>query len=188
MLRIDVPEGAEPAGYVWENLAGHLTPSVFEFSGAVYGRSKMPLRLFEGVRVRVAQLNGCELCQSWRSERDVAPMLAAYGVPDGDSNIHDQEKPPESFYDAIDDWRISPEFSERERAAIEFTDRYLTDPVSLRADEELWDLMHEHFTDDELVDLALTIGAFFTLGRLQAMLGIDDACQIETMFAPAKAA
>lgn len=188
MLRIDVPDGEEPASYVWKNLAPHLTPGVFGFSGAVYGRSKLPLRLFEGVRVRVAQLNGCEFCQSWRSARDVPPMLDAYGLSAEESNIRDDEKPDESFYAAVENWRTAPEFSDRERLAIEFADRYLTDPKSLRADEDIWEQMHQHFSDDELVDLLLTIGAFFTLGRLQATLGIDDACQIETMFADNTAA
>jgi alkylhydroperoxidase family enzyme len=188
MLRVDVPDGSEPAGYVWENLAPHLTPSVFGFSGAVYGRSKLPLRLFEGVRVRVAQINGCELCQSWRSERDVPALLESYGVSAEESNIRDQEKPDESFYAAIENWRTAPELSERERVAIEFTDRYLTDPHGLKVDEALWEQVHANFSDDEVVDLTLTIGAFFTLGRMQATLGIDDACQIATMFADSGAA
>jgi alkylhydroperoxidase family enzyme len=182
MLRVDVPSGTEPATYVWEELAQHLTPSVFAFSGTVYAKSTFSLRLFEAVRVRVAQINGCELCQSWRSKRDVPAMLDAYGVSSEDSNIQDPNPPDEAFYEAVERWRAAPQFSERERAAIEFTDRYVSDPRSLE-DEQLWDEMHAHFSDDEIVELALIIGAFFTLGRLQAALGIDDACQIETMFA-----
>jgi len=135
-----------------------------------------------------AQINGCELCQSWRSQRDAPAMLESYGVSSAGSNLEDEDAPDEAFYAAIENWRTAPELSERERVAIEFTDRYVGDPRSLE-DDQLWDQVHEHFSDEEVVDLAMAIGAFFTLGRLQAVLGIDDACQIETMFATeAKAA
>jgi alkylhydroperoxidase family enzyme len=188
MLRVDVPEGTEPASFVWGSLGQHVVPSALEFSGTVYAKSKLSLRLFEAIRIRVAQINGCELCQSWRSQRDAPAMLKAYGVSAADSNLDDGDPPDEAFYEALADWRSAAELSERERVAVAFTDRYLQDPVGLNGDDELWTQIRSHFSDDEVVDMAMAIGAFFTLGRLQAVLGIDDACQIETMFAPENAA
>lgn len=179
MLRIDVPEGREPAAYVWGSLAKHLTPSALNFSGSVYAKSKLPLRLFEGIRIRVAQINGCEMCQSWRSHRDNPAMLAGYGMGEEESNLRDNDVPDEAFYAAVENWREAKELSDRERLAIEFTDRYTREPRSLD-DDGLWDEIHASFSDDELVDMMLSIGSWIALGRIQAVLGVDDACQIGT--------
>src|SRR6202020_1535099 len=98
------------------------------------------------------QINGCELCRSWRSFRDNPALLAGYGMSGEDSNLQDAEVPDEAFYSAVENWREAPEFSDRERVAIEFTDRYVSDPRRLD-DDEFWDEVHIHFSDDELVDL-----------------------------------
>jgi AhpD family alkylhydroperoxidase len=177
VLRVEIPEGAEPAAYVWGNLAPDIAPAAITLSASVYAKAKLPLRLFEAMRIRVAQINGCEMCQSWRAHRDTAAMLEGYGVSPSGSNLDDPEIPGEDFYAAIENWPDAVQFSDRERVAIEFTDRYVTDPRRLE-DEEFWAELHRHFTDEELVEMMLSIGAFVTSGRLQAVLGIDDACQI----------
>jgi len=52
-------------------------------------------------------------------------------------------------------------FSDRERAALEWTDAIAFD--SERASDELWSRLHRHFSDAELVDLGCAIG--FELGQ-----------------------
>ena len=179
MLRIDVPQGRQPAEYVWTSLAPHLAPEALGYSGAVYAKSKLPLRIFEAARIRVAQINGCEMCQSWRGHRDTPAMLSGYGLSEAGSNLVDADIPDESFYAAVENWRDAPDFSDRERVAIEFADRYATDPKRLR-DDDFWDEVDASFTKEEVVDLMLCLGAWIAGGRLQAVLGVDDACQIGT--------
>ena len=41
------------------------------FSDAVYNKSSLPLREFEAARVRMAQINDCNVCLNWRTARDV---------------------------------------------------------------------------------------------------------------------
>ncbi len=66
--------------------------------------------------------------------------------------------------------------TERERLSAEFAERYATD--HLRMDDEFWDRLHRHFTDDELVDLALCVGSWLALGRFNQVFDIDGACRV----------
>ena len=52
-------------------------------------------------------------------------------------------------------------FTGRERAALDWTFAIAWD--SDKADDELWERLHAHFSDEELVDLGCAIG--FELGR-----------------------
>lgn len=188
MIRIVVPGDQAPVAYLWGNLAQDVAPSALAFGANVSGKSKLPLRLFEAVRIRVAQINGCEMCQSWRAHRDNIATLENYGMSLEESNLHDAEVPDEAFYAAIENWRDAPEFTERERVAIEFTDRYVQAPRDLKQDEDLWEQVHAHFTDDELADLVLAIGSWLALGRINSVLGVDDACQISSLYEDVAAA
>ena len=55
----------------------------------------------------------------------------------------------------------SDEFSEREKAALTYTSAIIWDAAI--ADEALWERLHEHFTDPELVELGFFVG--LTLGQ-----------------------
>jgi alkylhydroperoxidase family enzyme len=164
MIRLDLPASTAPlAG------AAGLRPEMFAglsaAGEAAYANTQLPIRVIEGVRMRIAQVNGCLICQSSRTPRD---------RPD---YRHIPEL-PESFYEAVADWRSSDEFSARERLAIEFADRYAADHRSLDTDEDLWNELHGEFSDSELVDLALFAGASMIGGRFAHIFGLDVACPV----------
>ena len=52
-----------------------------------------------------------------------------------------------------------------------YADPYVTDPRRLD-DDGFWAEVNVHFSDDELMQMMLSIGAWFTGGRLQAVLGV----------------
>ena len=58
----------------------------------------------------------------------------------------------------------------------EFASRYATDHLGM--DDELWSRLHAHFSDDELVDLALCVGSWLALGRFNRVFDIDGACRV----------
>ena len=61
MARIDLPEGDQPEIVrVWA-LRPELGEPVAALSGAVYGRSRIPARVREAVRMRIAQINDCPI-------------------------------------------------------------------------------------------------------------------------------
>jgi alkylhydroperoxidase family enzyme len=151
------------------------------FSGATYEYSQLSLREFEAARFRIAQINGCELCQNWRSARDTARYVAALGGGTDTVASRDLQAPTEAFYGAIAEWRSASTFSPRERLAIEFAERFSTEPQTLARDEMFWRSMHEQFCDRQIVDLAYCVSCWMALGRLAHVLGIDSACQIPAL-------
>ena len=142
------------------------------FSTAVYRNTKLSHRIVEAARYRTAQINGCQTCQTWRAGRDLAPVLAT------ENDVHTSfvnvgAPPDEQFYAAVEDWRTSPVFDERERLAIEYAERMGTDPHSFEADEAFWDRMHAAYGDAEIVDLTLSIASWMAMGRVMHVLDID---------------
>ncbi len=62
----------------------------------------------------------------------------------------------ESKLDQLDDYENSPLFSERERVALRYTDAICWDPSA--ADDQMWEQLHAHFSDPELVELGSFVG------------------------------
>ena len=149
--------------------AGSLRPEMFagyeNAVNAAYENTRLPIRVIEGTRMRIAQINGCQSCQNYRTPRD---RPGYFGV----------EQPPEEFYEAVAEWQNSDEFTPKERAAIEFAERYASDNRSLDSEEDLWERLHKHFADSELVDLGLFVGASLMGGRFVHVFGLDEVCAL----------
>ena len=61
MARIDIPDGeGRQASRMWQ-LAPHLGTGLHAMSEAVYERSSLPIREREVARMRIAQLNQCDV-------------------------------------------------------------------------------------------------------------------------------
>jgi alkylhydroperoxidase family enzyme len=164
MPNVSVPAEKDPLVYVWTELAPPLTSAAGAYSHAVYEKSSLSLREFEAARITMARINNCQICTGWRTARDV-PSWGA-----------DPDEVPESFYEEVGTQRNLNALSDRERLCAEFAERYATDHLSM--DEEFWAELHRHFTDDELVDLALCVGSWLALGRFNQVFDIDGACRV----------
>ena len=164
MPRIAVPADRDPMMYVWTEMVPPLTSTAGAFSDAVYNKTSLPLREFEAARVRMAQINDCNVCLNWRTARDVP------GRADSPDAIG------EEFYANVGANPSWPGFTERERLAAEFAERYALAHRDM--DDDLWQRLHAHFTDDELVDLALCVGSWLAFGRLNRVFDVDGACRV----------
>jgi alkylhydroperoxidase family enzyme len=149
-----------------DDLAGWLAPrpklgmGLGALSNAVYNDSELPLRIRELARMRIALDNECEVCRTMRDAQG-----ASEGVDD-------------EFYDHVLDWRTWPGYSDRERVAAEFAERFATDHLALREDEEFWTRCREHFDDGELLDLGICCSLWLGSGRLMRVLDVAQACRI----------
>ncbi|QGP81287.1 carboxymuconolactone decarboxylase family protein [Sphingobium sp. CAP-1] len=177
-MRIDIPNehAANPYGYAAQAHGRQLMASADAFSKAVYQHSILSLREFEGARSRIAQINGCIVCQQFRAARDAPSMFAATGVRPDHLVCDNGPAPDEAFYAAVSQWRISPLFSPRERIAIEFAERFAEEPKMIADDEDFWERAHALFSDTEIVDLAHSVAAWIGLGRVAHVLGFDSVC------------
>ena len=104
-------------------------------------------KLFELVKVRVSQINGCAYCidMHWRGARKGGET--------------------EQRLYALDAWRESPFYSERERTALAWAE------AVTRLDQgHVSDALHEsarrYFDDRELVDLTLAVATINAWNRL----------------------
>jgi alkylhydroperoxidase family enzyme len=156
-LRLDVPQGKDPVGWVWGEAVPGIGPAAAAFSDAVYSASTLPLREFEAARTRIAQINQCEFCLDWRTQRD------------GD-------RVDEAFYGEIAAWPTSPALSDRERLAAALAERFATDHLTMDTDEVFWKELRTAFSDTELLELTLCIGSWVAFGRLNHVFGLDTSC------------
>ncbi|MEI5671900.1 MULTISPECIES: carboxymuconolactone decarboxylase family protein [Nocardioides] len=152
---VDIPEGKDPLMYVWGQMVPGIGPAAATFSQAVYEHGTIELRTFEAARLRTAQINGCLFCQDWRTERD--------GV-----------KVEDGFDEAVTAWRTSPALDERARLAAEYAERYALDHHGL--DDGFWTRMKAAYSDREIVELSMCLGSWIAFGRLNRVLGLDEAC------------
>ena len=158
-MLVDVPDDKDPITYVWGEMVPHIGPAAGRFSAAVYAHSSLSLREFEAARLRIAQSNGCVFCQDWRTARD--------GV-----------RVEEGFDEEVRAWRTSEVLGVRERLAAEYAERYADDHHGIEpgVDDDFWERMFAHYTQEEVVELTMSLGSWLAFGRLNRVLGLDVAC------------
>ncbi|MFD4675283.1 carboxymuconolactone decarboxylase family protein [Lentzea sp. NPDC058450] len=154
-MNIDIPEGKDPIGYVWGELVPGIGMAAATLSLAVYQHTTLGLREFEAARLRIAQINGCMFCLDFRTERD--------GV-----------KVEEEFLEAVTQWRTTGALDDRAKLAAEYAERYALDHHGL--DDEFWARMTQHYTQVEIVELTMSVGAWLVFGRLNRVFGLDAMC------------
>ena len=106
MARIDIPDGpGGDAAMVW-SLRPEMSGMVDRMITTAYQRSMLPAAEREPARMRIAQLNACDACSTFR-----APSVVEAGVA-------------EEVYAHLDEWRTWPGYSDRQRLAIEYAERF----------------------------------------------------------------
>jgi alkylhydroperoxidase family enzyme len=84
----------------------------------------------------------------------------------------------EELYAHVAEYRDYPGYSEQERLAVEFAERFVTDHLGM--DDAFFARLKTAFADDEILDLAICVAAFLGLGRLLRVLGVDPVIQVES--------
>ncbi len=143
---------------IW-SLAPAMAPMVQRMITSAYQRSSLPAAEREVARMRIAQLNACSACADFR-----AGSVVEAGVD-------------EELYHHLDEYRTWPGYTERQRLAIEYAERFAADHRAI--DDELFERLRRHFADPEILDLTLCLAVFLGLGRTLEVLGVDQACAVE---------
>ena len=99
------------------------------------------------IKLRASQINGCAYCidMHWKDLR---------AIGEGEQRLY-----------ALDAWRESPFYSDRERAALEWTEN-VTLIANGHAPDEVYDRVRPFFNDRELADLTLAIATINAWNRL----------------------
>ena len=104
-------------------------------------------KLLDLVRMRASQINGCAYCLDMHSK-------------DARANGETEQR----LY-GLEAWRETPYYSDRERAALEWTES-LTLVSETHVPDDVFERVRKQFSDDELAHLSLAIVAINGWNRL----------------------
>jgi AhpD family alkylhydroperoxidase len=104
--------------------------------------------LMELIKIRASQINGCAACLAMHAE-------AARARGESEERIY-----------LLDAWRESPLYSDRERAALAWTEA-LTLIAESRAPDDVYEALKAQFSEAEQVNLSLLVVTINGWNRLQ---------------------
>jgi AhpD family alkylhydroperoxidase len=136
---------------------------------SVVNESGLEPSLLELVKMRASQVNGCAYCLDMHSKD-------ARAAGETEQRLF-----------LLDAWREAPFYSERERAALEWTEA-LTLVRDGHVPDELFERVHAQFNDEELALLSLAIVAINGWNRLLIAFRPEVGGYRPGMFKRAKAA
>ncbi|HET7569106.1 MAG TPA: carboxymuconolactone decarboxylase family protein [Gammaproteobacteria bacterium] len=120
-----------------------ISPGAYQAMSALQAgveASGLEPSLLELVKFRASQINGCAYCLDMHSKD-------ARAAGETEQRLY-----------ALSAWEETPFFTDRERAALAWTET-LTNISETHAPDEAFEAARQHFTDKELVDLTLAIVA-----------------------------
>ena len=104
-------------------------------------------KLVHLVKMRASQINGCAYCLDMHS-------IDARAAGESEQRLY-----------TLEAWRETPFFSDRERAALAWTES-LTLIAQTHAPDDVYADLQKHFTEKEIVDLTFVVGAINLWNRL----------------------
>ena len=107
-----------------------------------------------------------QLRRRWAADDPRAALLLVHGIAEHSAR-----------YEHVGDWRTFAGYSDRERLAIEYAERFALDHRAI--DDTFFGRLRAAYTDAEILDLTVCIGAWIALGRTMSVLGIDSSCRID---------
>lgn len=124
------------------------------FIQTILANAKLPRRLIELVRIRIAFHNQCRSCMAIR-------YRSAVDAGVDEALVCSLEKPMEA-----------PDLTDAERAALAYADRFANDHLSI--DDAMFAELRRHYDDGELVELFSWIAFCVGFGRLGAVLDMTE--------------
>jgi AhpD family alkylhydroperoxidase len=125
-----------------------LAKGLMMFAGALKTERLLPDRLIELVRLRVAFFNQCRSCMAIRYTDAVDAGMT-------EETVCSLERPAEA-----------QDLSDAEKAAIRYGELLAADHLAI--DDEVYEELHRHFSEEQVVELGMHVGFFVGFGRLAA--------------------
>lgn len=130
-----------------EKLPQEPTRALMSLEAYLQHHSGLETKLLDLVKLRASQINGCAYCIDMHSKD-----LRAAGETE------------QRIYE-LNAWRETPFYSDRERAALEWTEAVTLISHS-HVPDELYERVRQHFNEDELVNLTLAVATINVWNRL----------------------
>ena len=124
------------------------------FGGSLKMGRTLPERLIELVRLRVAFHNQCRSCMAIRYTDALADGVT-------EDLVCSLENAPEA-----------DNLTDAEKAAIDYGERFATNHLSI--DDDVYDNLRKHFSEEQIVELGMTVAFFVGFGRLAATWAMTE--------------
>ncbi|MBA7666350.1 hypothetical protein ES703_74429 [subsurface metagenome] len=129
-----------------------LLLNLIRLGNSIIGRTKLPPKLREIAILRVARLTGSEY--EWAQH---APLALEVGVS-------------QRQLDSVWDWKNSSEFSNEERALLQYTDEVAQ---KVTVTDQTFNRLKNFFDEQAIVELTMTIGYYEMIARLLVPLQVE---------------
>ena len=87
-----------------------------------------------------------------------------------------QHELSEADYLNVANWADYGDYSDAERLAIEYTEKFAVDHLAI--DQALIDRLVEIYGEDLLMDMTISIGCWIAFGRLNEVFGAEVSCPV----------
>ena len=125
-----------------------ISKGIVALGGALKTHRSLPDRLVELVRLRAAFHNQCRSCMAIRYQDGVEAGI-------DEDLVCSLEKPEEA-----------DDLSEAEKAAINYGELFATNHLAIN--DSVYDNLRNYFSEEEIVELSITVAWFVGMGRLAA--------------------
>ena len=129
------------------NASPSAIKALYTLSAHVQSGLELDPKLLALLELRASQLNGCAFCIDMHSKD-------ARALGESEQRLY-----------ALNAWRETPFFSERERAALEWTEA-VTNIQEGHVPADVFERARKHFSDGELVNLTLAIAVINSWNRI----------------------
>ena len=154
---ITQPDTATPLEQGLMRMFAH-TPGIAKglsaFGGSLKMHRTLPSRLIELVRLRVAFHNQCRSCMAIRYTDAVNAGVT-------EDLVCELADPPRA-----------DNLTEAEQSALRYADLFANNHLAI--DDATFDELREHFTEPEIMELAMNVAFFVGFGRLAATLAMTE--------------
>ena len=125
-----------------------ISKGIVALGGALKTHRSLPDRLVELVRLRVAFHNQCRSCMAIRYQDGVEAGI------------------DEDLVCSLDKPQEAEDLSDAEKAAIEYGELFATNHLAIN--DSVYDNLRKYFSEEEIVELSITVAWFVGMGRLAA--------------------
>jgi alkylhydroperoxidase family enzyme len=82
----------------------------------------------------------------------------------------------EELYAHVAEWGSYPGYTEAERIAIEYAEKFATDHLAL--DDAFFERMRKQYSDEQIMDIAICVGTWLMMGRITMVMDVSAACPL----------
>ncbi len=82
----------------------------------------------------------------------------------------------EELYKNVSAWQTYPDYSDAERVAIEYAEKFATHHNAL--DDAFFGRMREHFSDEAILEISVCVGTWLMMGRITMVMDVEVSCPI----------